>query len=60
MSKVLSPSGCFAHEPIVLDIPAVDFAAEAYYRGDRINVKLSDFRNIWVVLFFYATDFTFV
>ncbi len=40
--------------------PAPHFEAEAYYRGNRVTVKLSDFQNQWVVLFFYASDFTFV
>lgn len=39
---------------------APDFEAEAYFRGDRVMIKLSDFRNQWVTLFFYASDFTFV
>lgn len=39
---------------------APDFAADAYYRGNRVTVKLSDFKNQWVALFFYASDFTFV
>lgn len=51
---------CFVSEPVLLDKPAPDFSAEAYYRGERIDVRLSDFRRRWVVLFFYASDFTFV
>ena len=51
---------CFVSEPIMLDQPAPDFTAEAYYRGQKIDVRLSDFRNQWVVLFFYKADFTFV
>lgn len=39
---------------------APDFEAEAYYRGDFVTIKLSDFKGQWVVLFFYASDFTFV
>ncbi|KLU59846.1 selenocysteine-containing peroxiredoxin PrxU [Peptococcaceae bacterium CEB3] len=39
---------------------APDFVAEAYYHGDKVTVKLSDYLNQWVVLFFYAGDFTFV
>lgn len=42
------------------DQPAPDFETEAYYRGGQITVRLSDFQNQWVVLFFYASDFTFV
>jgi len=60
MSHVISPDQCFVKDPIVLDKPAVDFTAEAYYRGQRIDVKLSDFCKKWVVLFFYSGDFTFV
>ncbi|SFG70779.1 AhpC/TSA family protein [Desulfotomaculum arcticum] len=51
---------CFVSEPIVMDKTAPDFTAEAYYRGQKIDVRLSDFRNQWVVLFFYKADFTFV
>lgn len=58
MSDILT--GCFVNEPVLLDKPATDFSAEAYFRGERINVRLSDFRRRWVVLFFYASDFTFV
>jgi len=60
MSHVLFSDACFVKEPIVLEKPEADFTAEGYYRGDRINIKLSDFLNRWVVLFFYANDFSFV
>lgn len=39
---------------------APDFTADAYWRGERITVRFSDFINNWVLLFFYANDFTFV
>lgn len=39
---------------------APDFSAEAYHLGNKITVKLSSYINDWVVLFFYASDFTFV
>ena len=39
---------------------APDFEAEAYWRGERINIRLSDYLGQWVMLFFYANDFTFV
>lgn len=39
---------------------APDFEAEAYNQGDKITVRLSDYRGHWVVLFFYSSDFTFV
>lgn len=41
MSGILL-TGCFVKEPVVLDKPAPDFTAEAFYRGDRINIKLSN------------------
>lgn len=39
---------------------APDFEAEAYHNGERRRVRLSDQRGKWVVLLFYASDFTFV
>jgi peroxiredoxin (alkyl hydroperoxide reductase subunit C) len=40
---------------------APDFEASAYIAGQGFkNVKLSDYRNKWVVLCFYPGDFTFV
>lgn len=59
MSKVLSGE-CLVREPLVLDKPATNFIADAYYRGDRITVKLSNLAEMWVILFFYKADFTFV
>ena len=40
--------------------PAPDFQAEAYFAGNKIIVNLSDYPNQWILLFFYAGDFTFV
>ena len=40
--------------------PAPYFEAQAYYDGDFKTIKLSDFKDKWVVLFFYPMDFTFV
>lgn len=51
---------CFVQEPLLLEVAAPDFSADAYYRGNQIEIKLSDFKKSWVVLFFYAADFTFV
>jgi hypothetical protein len=31
-------TGCFVNEPVLLDKPAPDFSAEAYYRGERIKI----------------------
>jgi len=60
VSNVIMPDKCFVTEPVILDKPAADFTAEAYYRGQRVELKLSDFRKKWVILFFYSNDFTFV
>ncbi len=40
--------------------PAPDFEATAYVDGVFKNVKLSDYKDQWVVLCFYPGDFTFV
>lgn len=40
--------------------PAPDFETKAYVNGEIINVKLSDYRGKWVLLYFYPGDFTFV
>ena len=39
---------------------APDFEANAYHKGEFINVKLSDYRPKWVVMCFYPAAFTFV
>ncbi len=39
---------------------APDFEAPAYQNGKFGQVKLSDYYGKWVVLCFYAGDFTFV
>jgi alkyl hydroperoxide reductase subunit AhpC len=40
--------------------PAPDFTAEAVLNGEFKQIKLSDYRGKYVVLFFYPLDFTFV
>ncbi len=41
--------------------PAPDFTAQAVLsNGEFKEVKLSDYKGKWVVLFFYPLDFTFV
>ena len=37
-----------------------DFQAKAFVNGDFKTVKLSDYKDKWVVVFFYPADFTFV
>jgi len=39
---------------------APDFIAEAYHQGMIKNVRLSDYRGQWVLVFFYPADFTIV
>jgi len=39
---------------------APDFEINAFVDGGFKKVKLSDYRNKWVVLCFYPGDFTFV
>ncbi|MDQ0339711.1 type VI protein secretion system component Hcp [Caldalkalibacillus uzonensis] len=36
------------------------FTAEAYVNEQIQTVRLEDLRGSWTVLFFYASDFTFV
>src|SRR5688572_11794000 len=40
--------------------PAPDFKTTAVYGKDFKEVRLSDFRGRYVLLFFYPLDFTFV
>ncbi len=37
-----------------------DFTLNAVVKGEQKEVALSDYKGKWVVLFFYASDFTFV
>jgi alkyl hydroperoxide reductase subunit AhpC len=46
----------FAH----VQKPAPDFKAQAVVDGEFKEVKLSDYKGKYVVLFFYPLDFTFV
>lgn len=39
---------------------APDFFAQAYWRGEIREVRLSGYRGRWVLVFFYPADFTFV
>ncbi|OPZ26347.1 MAG: Selenocysteine-containing peroxiredoxin PrxU [Deltaproteobacteria bacterium ADurb.BinA179] len=40
--------------------PAPDFSAPAYYQGKFTHIGLSQYRDGWVVLYFYGGDYTFV
>jgi peroxiredoxin (alkyl hydroperoxide reductase subunit C) len=37
-----------------------DFEVEAFHENDIKKIKLSDYKNEWLILFFYPADFTFV
>ncbi len=37
-----------------------DFELDAYYNDEIKKIRLSDYKNKWVVLLFYPADFTFV
>lgn len=39
---------------------APDFRLEGYHNGKFKHVSLKDFKNKWLVVFFYPLDFTFV
>jgi hypothetical protein len=40
--------------------PAPDFELSAFFEGGFKNVKLSDYKEKWIVVCFYPGDFTFV
>ncbi len=37
-----------------------DYELDAFHNGKITNIKLSDFKGKWLILFFYPADFTFV
>jgi peroxiredoxin (alkyl hydroperoxide reductase subunit C) len=48
------------HNCLRVGMPAPNFAARAVYDQAFIDVRLSNYRGQYVVLFFYPLDFTFV
>ncbi len=40
--------------------PAPDFELSAFVDGGFKNIRLSDFKEKWIVICFYPGDFTFV
>lgn len=40
--------------------PAPLFTAEALWKGEIQSIRLDDYKGKWILLFFYASDFTFV
>lgn len=53
-----------AHYPLPFcatrDDSAPAFSAEAYVKGEIQTLNSEDFHGKWRILFFYASDFTFV
>jgi len=45
---------------IAINEKAPEFVEDAYVNDEIKKIKLSDYKNKWVVLFFYPADFTFV
>ena len=45
---------------VLVNKQAPDFTAEAVVKGDFKELRLSDYRGKYVVMFFYPLDFTFV
>jgi peroxiredoxin (alkyl hydroperoxide reductase subunit C) len=45
---------------VMVGTEAPDFRAEAYHRGKVGEIRLSQYRGRWLVLFFYPADFTCV
>ncbi len=43
-----------------INSPVNDFEFEVYQNEQFKKVKLSDFKNKWLILFFYPADFTFI
>ncbi len=47
-------------QKLKINLPAPLFEAEAYHQEEIKKIKLDDYQNKWVVLFFYPADFTFI
>ncbi len=52
-------TGCWNCTPKI-NAKAPGFMAEVYHNEEIKNIKLSDYKGKWVILFFYPADFTFV
>ena len=53
------PKFCPPPQARVLE-PAPCFEGQVWHDGQIKTIKLSDYKDKWVVLFFYPFDFTFV
>jgi len=47
-------------ENLQIGLPAPNFTMEGYFKGDKKDYSLKDFKGKWTILFFYPLDFTFV
>lgn len=47
-------------QKLKINLSAPLFEAEAYHQEEIKKIKLDDYQNKWVVLFFYPADFTFI
>lgn len=56
----ITVSARLLNSSLVIQKPAPDFAGTAVVNGDFKDIKLSDYKGKYVVLFFYPLDFTFV
>jgi len=52
-------SSCY-QECAEINALAPDFIADAYYNDEKKQVRLSNYKGKWVILFFYPADFTFI
>lgn len=50
----------FFDDEVTIGKEVPDFEFEAYHEDKTKEMKLSDFRGKWTILFFYPKDFTFV
>jgi NADH-dependent peroxiredoxin subunit C len=51
---------CCTYSMIEINQQDPSFKAEAFHNGRIKDVSLKDFKEKWIVLFFYPADFTFV
>jgi len=45
---------------VTINEPAPNFSGKAYVNDDIQEIRLTDYKGKWVVLFFYPGDFTFI
>ena len=44
----------------MLQTQAPNFCAQAYYQGQQTEICLNTYKGKWLLLLFYASDFSFV